>query len=255
MSINLINKNGLLLLGCGKMGSALLKGWLADGVCPEAINIVEPNPSKWLLNVPEISLNKNLPDKAAVVVLAVKPQMMKVALKKILKFANTETIFLSIVIIRAMPNTPASVNKGITAIIGNKLTTEDNLVLSENLLNAVGKTLRLNNEEQMNAVTAISGSGPAYVFYLIESLAKAGEAQGLSPELSMELSRATIVGAGALTELTLELPSQLRVNVTSPGGTTQAALDILMDDKIGLAPLINQVVNAATLRSKHLGKQ
>ena len=154
-----------------------------------------------------------------------------------------------------MPNTPASVNKGITAIIGNKLTTEDNLVLSENLLNAVGKTLRLNNEEQMNAVTAISGSGPAYVFYLIESLAKAGEAQGLSPELSMELSRATIVGAGALTELTLELPSQLRVNVTSPGGTTQAALEILMDDKIGLAPLINQVVNAATLRSKHLGKQ
>ena len=272
MSIDLINKNGLLLLGCGKMGSALLKGWLADGVCPGAINIVEPNPSKWLLNLPKISLNKNLPDKAAVVVLAVKPQMMKVALKKISKFANTETIFLSIaagstikmfekelgqssIIIRAMPNTPASVNKGITAIIGNKLTTEDNLILSENLLNAVGQTLRLNNEEQMDAVTAISGSGPAYVFFLIESLAKAGEEQGLSPELSMELSRATIVGAGALTELALELPSQLRVNVTSPGGTTQAALDILMDDKIGLAPLINQVVNAATLRSKQLGKQ
>ena len=93
MSIDLINKNGLLLLGCGKMGSALLKGWLADGVCPEAINIVEPNPSKWLLNLPEISLNKNLPDKAAVVVLAVKPQMMKVALNKILSLQVLRQFF------------------------------------------------------------------------------------------------------------------------------------------------------------------
>ncbi len=136
---------GCYCLGAGKWVQHFLKvGWLM-AVCPEAINIVEPNPSKWLLNLPEISLNKNLPDKAAVVVLAVKPQMMKVALKKILKFANTETIFLSIaagstikmfekelgqssIIIRAMPNTAISVNKGITAIIGNKLTTEDDLV-------------------------------------------------------------------------------------------------------------------------------
>jgi pyrroline-5-carboxylate reductase len=272
MSIDLINKNGLLLIGCGKMGSALLKGWLADGVHPEAINIVEPNPSKWLMSLPGIYLNNNLPNEVAVVVLAVKPQMMKLGLKKVSKFTNTNTIFLSIaagstiemfekelgknsIIIRAMPNTPASVNKGITAIIGNKLTTEDDLALSESLLNAVGRTLRLENEGQMDAVTAVSGSGPAYVFYLIEALAKAGEVQGLSPDLSMELSKATIVGAGLLTDLALETPSQLRVNVTSPGGTTQAALDILMDDKTGLIPLINRTVNAAALRSKQLGKQ
>jgi pyrroline-5-carboxylate reductase len=272
MSIDLINKNGLLLIGCGKMGSALLKGWLADGVHPEAINIVEPNPSKWLMSLPGIYLNNNLPNEVAVVVLAVKPQMMKLGLKKVSKFTNTNTIFLSIaagstiemfekelgknsIIIRAMPNTPASVNKGITAIIGNKLTTEDDLALSESLLNAVGRTLRLESEGQMDAVTAVSGSGPAYVFYLIEALAKAGEVQGLSPDLSMELSKATIVGAGLLTDLALETPSQLRVNVTSPGGTTQAALDILMDDKTGLIPLINRTVNAAALRSKQLGKQ
>ena len=268
---NLINKNGLVLLGCGKMGSALLKGWLADGINAKSINIIEPNPTKWLKKIPEINLNKKLPEAPAVVVLAVKPQMMKEALSKIKKLRDTETIFLSIAagstihmfegelgahskIIRAMPNTPASVNKGITALIGNNSTTEADIALSEKLLGAVGQTVRLTEEAQMDAVTAISGSGPAYVFYLVEALAKAGEVQGLSPSLSMKLARATIVGAGVLTELSLEEPSQLRINVTSPGGTTQAALEVLMDKEIGISPLINQAVNAAAMRSKELGK-
>jgi pyrroline-5-carboxylate reductase len=268
---NLINKNGLVLLGCGKMGSALLKGWLADGINAKSINIIEPNPTKWLKKIPEINLNKKLPEAPAVVVLAVKPQMMKEALSKIKKMRDTETIFLSIAagstihmfeaelgadskIIRAMPNTPASVNKGITALIGNNSTTEADIALSEKLLGAVGQTVRLTEEAQMDAVTAISGSGPAYVFYLVEALAKAGEVQGLSPSLSMKLARATIVGAGVLTELSLEEPSQLRINVTSPGGTTQAALEVLMDKEIGISPLINQAVNAAAMRSKELGK-
>jgi len=271
MPNNLINKNGLVLLGCGKMGSALLKGWLADGINAKSINIIEPNPTKWLKKIPEINLNKKLPEAPAVVVLAVKPQMMKEALSKIKKLRDTETIFLSIAagstihmfegvlgahskIIRAMPNTPASVNKGITALIGNNSTTEADIALSEKLLGAVGQTVRLTEEAQMDAVTAISGSGPAYVFYLVEALAKAGEVQGLSPSLSMKLARATIVGAGVLTELSLEEPSQLRINVTSPGGTTQAALEVLMDKKIGISPLINQAVNAAAMRSKELGK-
>ena len=268
---NLINKNGLVLLGCGKMGSALLKGWLADGINAKSINIIEPNPTKWLKKIPQINLNKKLPEAPAVVVLAVKPQMMKEALSKIKKLRDTETIFLSIAagstihmfeaelgadskIIRAMPNTPASVNKGITALIGNNSTTEADIALSEKLLGAVGQTVRLTEEAQMDAVTAISGSGPAYVFYLVEALAKAGEVQGLSPSLSMKLARATIVGAGVLTELSLEEPSQLRINVTSPGGTTQAALEVLMDKEIGISPLINQAVNAAAMRSKELGK-
>lgn len=271
MPNNLINKNGLVLLGCGKMGSALLKGWLADGINAKSINIIEPNPTKWLKKIPEINLNKKLPEAPAVVVLAVKPQMMKEALSKIKKLRATETIFLSIAagstihmfegelgahskIIRAMPNTPASVNKGITALIGNNSTTEADIALSEKLLGAVGQTVRLTEEAQMDAVTAISGSGPAYVFYLVEALAKAGEVQGLSPSLSMKLARATIVGAGVLTDLSLEEPSQLRINVTSPGGTTQAALEVLMDKEIGISPLINQAVNAAAMRSKELGK-
>ena len=271
MPNNLINKNGLVLLGCGKMGSALLKGWLADGINAKSINIIEPNPTKWLKKIPQINLNKKLPEAPAVVVLAVKPQMMKEALSIIKKLRDTETIFLSIAagstihmfegelgahskIIRAMPNTPASVNKGITALIGNNSTTEADIALSEKLLGAVGQTVRLTEEAQMDAVTAISGSGPAYVFYLVEALAKAGEVQGLSPSLSMKLARATIVGAGVLTELSLEEPSQLRINVTSPGGTTQAALEVLMDKEIGISPLINQAVNAAAMRSKELGK-
>ena len=271
MPNNLINKNGLVLLGCGKMGSALLKGWLADGINAKSINIIEPNPTKWLKKIPEINLNKKLPEAPAVVVLAVKPQMMKEALSKIKKLRDTETIFLSIAagstiymfegelgahskIIRAMPNTPASVNKGITALIGNNSTTEADIALSEKLLGAVGQTVRLTEEAQMDAVTAISGSGPAYVFYLVEALAKAGEVKGLSPSLSMKLARATIVGAGVLTELSLDEPLQLRTNVTSPGGTTQAALEVLMDKEIGISPLINQAVNAAAMRSKELGK-
>ena len=261
MSIDLINSNSLVLLGCGKMGSALLKGWLDNGIKPESIFVNEPNPSRWLLGLSGINLNESL---------AVKPQIMKTALPKITRFKNSETVFLSIAagstikmfeeelgrtsrIVRAMPNTPASVKKGITVIIGNNFSTESDLMLSESLMNSVGQTLRLDNESQMDAVTAISGSGPAYVFYLIEALAKAGEKQGLSANLSMNLAQATIIGAGALSDNSLETPSELRRNVTSPGGTTQAALEVLMDDEVGLSPLLNRAVEAATTRGKELG--
>tara|TARA_B110000008_G_scaffold278252_1_gene321518 strand:- start:1997 stop:2812 length:816 start_codon:yes stop_codon:yes gene_type:complete len=270
MSIELINSNSLVLIGCGKMGSALLKGWLENGIKPESIFVNEPNPSTWLLGLSGINLNESLPNDAAVCVLAVKPQVMKNALPQITKFKNSKTVFLSIAagstikmfeeelgeasrVIRAMPNTPASVNKGITAIVGNNFSSESDLILSESLMNSVGQTLRLESESQMDAVTAISGSGPAYVFYLIEALAMAGEKQGLSSSLSMKLAQATVIGAGVLSDSSLETPSQLRINVTSPGGTTQAALEVLMDEELGLSPLLSKVVEAATKRGKELG--
>ena len=270
MSIELINRGNLVLLGCGKMGSALLKGWLDNGIQPQSIFIDEPNPSSWLLSLSGINLNVCFPSDVAVCVLAVKPQIMELALPKIVKFRNSKTVFLSIAagcnfkmfertlgessrIIRAMPNTPVAVNKGITVIVGNTFSTESDLILSESLMNSVGQTCRLDVETQMDAVTAISGSGPAYVFYLIEALAKAGERQGLSSNLAMKLARATIVGAGALLDNTLETPSELRKNVTSPGGTTQAGLEVLMSDKLGLISLIDKVVEAAANRGRELG--
>ena len=142
--------------------------------------------------------------------------------------------------------------KLITAIIGNSLASSDHLDLSQSLLSAVGQVVRLEDENQMDAVTAVSGSGPAYVFHLVETLAAAGVEQGLPSELSMQLAKATVAGAGALAETAIEGPDQLRVNVTSPGGTTQAALEILMSENKGFPALISSAVTAAAERSREL---
>ncbi|MCL4107735.1 UNVERIFIED_CONTAM: hypothetical protein GTU68_022196 [Idotea baltica] len=155
-------------------------------------------------------------------------------------------------IIRAMPNTPAAVGKGITALIGNAHARDADLDLADALLRAVGQTVRLEHEAQMDAVTGVSGSGPAYVFHLIETLAAAGVAQGLPDALAMQLAKATVAGAGALAEASDEPPAQLRVNVTSPNGTTQAALEVLMDAENGFPPLLEQAVKAAADRSREL---
>jgi pyrroline-5-carboxylate reductase len=154
-----------------------------------------------------------------------------------------------------MPNTPAAVGRGITAITGNAQTTEAHLGLAEALLSAVGQVVRLQGEHQMDAVTAVSGSGPAYVFHLIETLAAAGEAEGLPADLSMRLARATVAGAGALAEAAAETPAQLRVNVTSPGGTTAAALGVLMDEASGFPALLKRAVKAAADRGRELGQK
>ena len=151
-----------------------------------------------------------------------------------------------------MPNTPAAIGKGITAIVGNGAASEAHLDLAEGLLSAVGQVVRLDREEEMDAVTAVSGSGPAYVFHLIETLAAAGEAEGLSPELAMALAKATVSGAGQLAEAAGDSPGQLRVNVTSPGGTTQAALEVLMDKADGFPALMRRAVRAAAERSREL---
>ncbi|WGI23023.1 pyrroline-5-carboxylate reductase [Amylibacter sp. IMCC11727] len=272
MSLDRVNSGGLVLLGCGKMGSAMLQGWLAQGVDPKAVAILDPNPSDWVRGLQQegVALNGDLPKAPAVCIVAVKPQMMGDALPRLQALGNGTTVFISVAagtpmsafeavlgaqtpIIRAMPNTPAAVGKGITALIGNTLISEADMTMAEGLLQAVGQTVRLDEEGQMDAVTGVSGSGPAYVFHLIETLAAAGAAQGLPEPLAMKLAKATVAGAGVLAEQADENPSQLRINVTSPAGTTAAALEVLMDAQNGFPALLKRGVKAATDRSRELG--
>ncbi|MFP7671937.1 pyrroline-5-carboxylate reductase [Marivita sp. S0852] len=263
-----IAKRGLVLLGCGKMGSAMLEGWLAGGLPASSVWVSDPHPSDWV-RAQGVHINVALPDDPAIVLVAVKPQILRDALPTLAPLGNATTVFLSVAagitietfetmlgdqtpVIRSIPNTPAAVKQGITALIGNEQVTEDQLSMAETLLSAIGQTVRLETEDQMDAVTGLSGSGPAYVFHMIECLAKAGEAQGLAPDLAMTLAKATVAGSGALAMLADDTPSQLRVNVTSPNGTTQAGLDVLMDEDTGLPPLMIRTVDAATQRSKAL---
>ena len=153
-----------------------------------------------------------------------------------------------------MPNTPAAIGRGITAIVGNEAAGEGGLALAEELLSAVGEVVRLPDEELMDAVTGLSGSGPAYVFHMIEAMTAAGVAEGLPEDLALRLARATVAGAGALALETEEDPGELRIAVTSPKGTTEAALRVLMDDEAGLSPLMRRAVHASAERSRELGQ-
>ncbi len=264
-----VTKRGLVLLGCGKMGSALLAGWLARGVPASCVHVIEPSPSDWLRGQ-GVALNGTLPQSPAIVLIAVKPQMMGDALPQLSRL-TPETVILSIAagssiasfeaafgpdmpVIRSMPNTPAAVGRGITAIVGNAHANAAHLALAEGLLAAVGEVVRLEDEAQIDAVTGVSGSGPAYVFHLIECLAEAGMAEGLAPDLAMQLAKATVAGAGHLAQEANEDPAQLRINVTSPGGTTAAALEVLMDAQTGFPPLLRRAVSAATARGRELGR-
>lgn len=262
-----IATRGLVIVGCGKMGSALLAGWLDQGLPPAAIWVQDPVPTDWVSGT-GVHVNAQLPQAPAVVLIAVKPQMMDDVLPVLTSFgpatlfvtvaagttiSKYQTILGSVPIVRAMPNTPAAIGRGITAIVGNADATTAHLETTEALLSAVGQVVRLGSEDQMDAVTAISGSGPAYVFHLIETLAAAGAAEGLSPDLAMALAKATVGGAGQLAEDAEDAPDQLRVNVTSPGGTTQAALEVLMDPGAGFPDLMRRAVRAAADRSRELG--
>ena len=268
MNFEDVKRRGLVMLGCGKMGSAMLQGWLGRGVPPSAVHVIDPYPSEWL-KAQGVQINASLPDDAAVILVAVKPQMMADALPQIAHYGGGGSLVISVAagtpisffednmggqtrVIRSMPNTPAAIGKGITAIIGNAATQDGDLDLASSLLEAIGQVVRLENEDQIDAVTAVSGSGPAYVFNMIEALAAAGRAEGLSEGLAMTLAKATVAGAGALAEQSDDTPEQLRINVTSPNGTTQAGLAVLMDDKEGLGPLIRKTVAAAADRSRAL---
>ncbi|MEO1108827.1 MAG: pyrroline-5-carboxylate reductase [Pseudomonadota bacterium] len=270
MDMSRVAENGLVLLGCGKMGSAMLAGWLEHGLPASSVWVIDPYPSDWL-QAQDVRINTTLPNAPAVVLVAVKPQMMGDALPAIQALGGGGSLFVSVAagtsiatfesvlgagtpIIRAMPNTPAAIRRGITAMIGNAHVSEEDLNLAEDLLAAIGETVRLSEEAQIDAVTGVSGSGPAYVFHLIETLAAAGAAQGLPDDLAMKLAKSTVAGAGALAIAAEDDPTQLRVNVTSPNGTTQAALEVLMDEKDGFPDLLHRAVKAATDRSKELSR-
>ncbi|WP_299970422.1 pyrroline-5-carboxylate reductase [uncultured Roseobacter sp.] len=263
-----IAQGGLVLLGCGKMGSAMLAGWLARDLPPQAVWVVDPNPSDWLRGT-GVHLNTELPETPALVLVAVKPQMMAEALPTLRAMGNGRTVFVSVAagitigglsailgaqtpIVRAMPNTPAAISQGITAIVGNDAAGTQALEEAETLLSAVGDVIRLTEEAQIDAVTGVSGSGPAYVFHMIETMAAAGVAEGLPEEVALQLATATVAGAGALAAASDEGPDVLRRNVTSPNGTTQAALEVLMEPQSGFPALLRRAVGAAADRSREL---
>lgn len=265
-----VRTRGLVLLGCGKMGSAMLKGWLDGGLPPSSVTVLDPNPSDWLQGT-GVNLNTDLPADPAIVLVAVKPQMMGDALPTLQTLGNGSTVFLSVAagitietyekmlgdqtpIVRAMPNTPAAVNRGITGIVGNACATAAQLDLADTLLQSVGQVVRVEDEDALRALTAISGCGPAYVFHLIEVMAAAGEKAGLAPEVALQLARATVAGAGHLAENADEDPSQLRVNVTSPNGVTAEALRVLMNEENGFPPLMERAVEAAIKRDAELAE-
>lgn len=265
-----IAAHGLVLLGCGKMGSAMLAGWLNRGLPASSVWVQDPHPSDWLQKS-GVQINADLPKEPAIVLVAVKPQMMTEALPTLAAMGNGDTLFVSVAagtpisffeetlgaqtpIVRAMPNTPAAISRGITAIVGNSNADTNGLDEAELLLSAVGQVVRLTEEAQIDAVTGVSGSGPAYVFHMIEAMAAAGEEQGLPAEMALQLARATVAGAGALAMEADEDPTQLRVNVTSPNGTTQAALEVLMNETDGFPPLLRRAVAAAAERSRELSR-
>ena len=265
-----IGVRSLVLLGCGKLGGAMLEGWLRGGLSPTQVQVIDPFPSDWLMQQAALGVTVNPPQlaPATIAVIAVKPQMMAAAAPRLAVLAGQGTVFLSIAagtpiagfeamfgtatpIIRAMPNTPAAVGRGISALIGNAAATESQVAMAEALLAAVGQTVRVANEEQMHAVTGLSGSGPAYVFHMIEAMAEAGVAAGLPPDLAMQLARATVAGAGALADASPDSAEQLRINVTSPAGTTAAGLAVLMP---ALPKLMTRTVAAAARRSRELAE-
>jgi len=263
----------VLLVGCGKMGTAMLRGWLAREAASH-FAVVEPAGLP-----PEIGAGAavvwhrdaaDLPADLVPVaaVLAVKPQVVDMVLPAYRRWARPETVFMSIAagktiaglarhlgegaaIVRAMPNTPAAIGRGIAVACASPAVTPGQRALCDSLLAAIGESDWVADEGLIDAVTAVSGSGPAYVFLLIEALARAGEKAGLAPGLALHLARSTVAGAGELARVSPESPAQLRENVTSPGGTTRAALDVLMATD-GLPALMERAVKAATARSREL---
>ena len=261
----------LVLVGAGKMGSALLEGWLRLGLDPKSVAVLEPQPSSQVsaLVARGMRLNpdpKTLGNVAAMVV-ALKPQEAVQAIPALAPMVSAATLVVSIMagrtlqflsaalarpcaLVRAMPNTPAAIGRGITVAVPRNAGAAQR-ELADRLLSATGAVEWIEDESLMDAVTAVSGSGPAYVFLLAEALAQAGAASGLPPPLAAKLARETVAGSGELLHRSTLDAAALRENVTSPGGTTAAALAVLMGQS-GLATLMAKAVAAATARSREL---
>lgn len=265
----------LVLVGAGRMGGALLDGWLKLGLDPRGVAVIDPQPSPAAVELCEangIAIgdgSKFSATSPAVLVLAIKPQMLERAAAAVDRLLGSDTLLLSILagktianlaallpqaraVIRAMPNTPAAIGRGISGATPNATVTPEQRGLADALLGAVGGVEWLDDEALLDAVTAVSGSGPAYVFLLAECMAAAGAAVGLPPEIAARLARATVQGAAELMAQSPNMaPATLRENVTSPGGTTAAALSVLMGER-GLAPLMQRAIDAATRRGAEL---
>ena len=264
----------LVLAGAGKMGGAMLEGWLKLGLDGAGIVVIDPAPAADMLALCEKAGVRVNPPPAGLtppetLVLAVKPQMLDAAAAGLEALAGPETLLISIIagktvanlqarfpraraIVRCMPNTPAAVGRGVTGAFASPGLNAGHKSTANALLAAIGGVVWVEDEGLIDAVTAVSGSGPAYVFYLTECLARAGEAQGLPADLAMRLARATVEGSGELMfRDPASQPETLRKNVTSPAGTTAAALDVLMADD-GLAPLMTRAVAAARRRAGEL---
>lgn len=267
----------VVLAGAGKMGAALLAGWLDRGLDPAQIIIQEPELSgaaRDLASKHDIKTVARLEPQAVpptAIVVAVKPQVMDEVFPILARAAGPETVVVSIAagktlqsferhlpeasaVVRAMPNTPAAIGRGITGAVANSHVTSAQKTICEGLLGAVGDVVWVPDEGLMDSVTAVSGSGPAYVFLLVEALAEAGVAAGLDAATAMRLARATVSGAGELLSRSASDATTLRENVTSPGGTTAAALAVLMREGNGLKELMRDAVLAAQKRGRELGR-
>ena len=259
----------LALVGAGNMGGAMLDGWLAGGLEPDHVTIVDPGLAgerreRWRGQGVRIDAVDRSPD---VIVLAVKPQMMADVLTDAARMAGPNTLIVSVAagitiatlarafgdapLVRAMPNTPSQVSRGVTVCCATPAVTPARRDVVDTLMRAIGTVEWIENETLMDAVTAVSGSGPAYVFLLAETLAVAGERAGLPTDLALRLSRQTVAGAGELLRRSEDTPETLRRNVTSPGGTTAAALEVLAADD-AFPDLLKQAVERAATRSKEL---
>ena len=265
-------KGTILLAGAGKMGGAMLSGWLARGLDAKRVAVIEPQPSDEIsaLVTKGIRLNPSPKETGSIatLVIALKPQTFRETGSMLKSFSGPSALVVSIMagttiasiaaacggsVVRAMPNTPAAIGRGITVAVAAKNVSTAQRAVADALLRATGSVEWVDDESLMDAVTAVSGSGPAYIFLLAEELARAGVEAGLPQELATKLARETVAGSGELL-LRSDAPSAtLRQNVTSPGGTTAAALDVLMGPN-GLQPLLTRAVAAATRRSKELAK-
>lgn len=261
----------LVLAGAGKMGGAMLAGWLAAGLDPRRTTLIDPVPSREIVDLCAergLALNPPDPEPGAVLVLGIKPQGLEAASSGLDRLIGRDTLVVSILagktvanlrerlpraraVVRAMPNLPASIGRGATGAYANPEVTPGQRAAADALLAANGTVAWLADEAQIDAVTALSGSGPAYIFLMVEALAEAGTAAGLDPEVARRLARATVSGAGALLDANPLEAAELRRNVTSPGGTTAAALDVLMRPD-GLGALMREAVAAARRRAGEL---
>lgn len=273
MTTSLRDIGPVMLVGAGKMGLALAHGWLEAGLPVSNLVLVDPHPGEAAQNFAddyELTIHAEasglLPN---VLVLAVKPQIIDEVLEGLSPVVGPNTLAVSIAagidiarlseglgmgrVVRTMPNTPAQIGKGITGAVAGPDVSQDDRATAETLLRAAGPVVWFDSEDKLDAVTAVSGSGPAYVFHLVEALAAAGRAQGLDEAVALQLARQTVIGSAALLEADPASPAILRQNVTSPNGTTAAGLAVLMAEP-GLTELIGRTVDAARKRSEELGR-